>query len=333
MSQSLTVDFIQSYSTINRGPAVGLKVSFSAQPQHVLGVFGPSGAGKTTLLRCLAGLENPVQGRIQFGDDVWFDADKKTNLSPSKRGVGYLFQSFALFPHLTVLDNVGYGLRTLTPQQRFERITDIFERLKLKGLEKRRPSQLSGGQKQRVALARTLVTQPKLLLLDEPLSTLDLPARLELRAELKDLLTAMRVPVLLVTHDRIEAEVLSDELLLLSAGEIRQRGTPDEVFSRPRDLATARAVGVDNFLKKRGQSQTICFRAENVSLKERGHPECEQAELISLSSEGPFFRVNLKMQSEDQPMITALIPRAAALSSKLHTGQTYSVAISESLSL
>ena len=321
----LVADFVQSYSQ-----NAGLSVSFTASTDQVLGIFGPSGAGKTTLLRCIAGLEKPAKGKISYGDEVWFDSEKKINLPAHKRGVGFLFQNFALFPHLTVLENIRYGLRA--NPERSSRTQDIFERLKLGGLEQRRPSQLSGGQKQRVALARALVLRPKIVLLDEPLSTLDQPARLEMRAELKDVLKAARVPVLLVTHDRVEAEVLADELLLLNAGEIRQRGAPLDVFDHPVDLASARAVGIENFLKKHGQ-ETLCFRAENVELKESGHSGKDQAELISLAPEGPFLRVRLKILGGDHQSITALIPKSANLPSKLHIGQTYSVFISDAMSL
>jgi molybdate transport system ATP-binding protein len=178
-------------------------------------LFGPSGCGKTTVLRCLAGLERPEHGRIIFGDDVWFDSDTKTHLSPQKRGIGLVFQDYALFPHLSVAENIAYGLDALPKPERQTRVDEIIQRFGLDEQRHRRPRQISGGQQQRVALARALVTQPRLLLLDEPLSALDTGLRNELREDLRIQLKTLDIPVVLVTHDQAEAELLGAQIIMM----------------------------------------------------------------------------------------------------------------------
>src|SRR5581483_848175 len=178
-------------------------------------LFGPSGCGKTTALRCLAGLTRPEAGVIRCGADVWFDADRRIDLSPQWRGVGFLFQDYALFPHLTVAGNVGYAVPRA---ERRARVGELLAAFGLTGLEDRYQNQVSGGQQQRVALARTLARRPRLLLLDEPLSALDGPAREQLRPGLRDRLAGFSVPVVLVTHDRTEAIALADHLIVMDRG-------------------------------------------------------------------------------------------------------------------
>lgn len=209
-------------------------------------LFGPSGCGKTTVLRCLAGLETPEAGTIQFGAETWFDATCNIHMTPQKRGIGFVFQDYALFPHLTVAGNVGYSLGGLSANERRRRVGELLEQFELSTQAQQRPNQLSGGQQQRVALARTLACRPKLLLLDEPLSALDAALREPLRGELRRLLVACDIPVLLVTHDREEALVLGDELVVMSKGAVRQSGPVLEVFNRPADAEVARIVRVEN---------------------------------------------------------------------------------------
>lgn len=227
------------------GAAIHGELRLGARGPGVSVLFGPSGCGKTTVLRCLAGLERPEEGEIRFGDETWFDAARGVCLAPQQRGVGFVFQDFALFPHLTVAGNIGYGLRRHPAAERHRRVSEFIERFGLGGLEARHPRQLSGGQQQRVALARALACRPRLLLLDEPLAALDAVLREELRTGLRAMLAACEVPVLLVTHDRAEALALGDELIVMDAGVVRQTGPVLEVFNRPADATVAKIVQIE----------------------------------------------------------------------------------------
>jgi molybdate transport system ATP-binding protein len=211
----------------------------------VTALFGPSGCGKTTTLRCLAGLDRPDEGTIRLGGETWYDRARRVFLRPQRRGVGLLFQDYALFPHRTVAGNVEFGLSGLPRAERQRRAGDVLDMLRVRGLEDRYPHQLSGGQQQRVALARVLVCRPRLLLLDEPLSALDGPTREELRPELRRVLADAGVPAVVVTHDRAEAAALADRVVVLDRGAIVQRGLVAEVFARPADVTAARIVGME----------------------------------------------------------------------------------------
>ncbi|MCX7700330.1 MAG: ABC transporter ATP-binding protein, partial [Gemmataceae bacterium] len=245
MSHALTARFAKRFSETT---SVAVELSLPAEGFSVAVLFGPSGCGKTTVLRCLAGLERPDEGRIDFRDETWFDAASGCHLSPQRRDIGYLFQDYALFPHLTVWDNVAYGLRGIPASERRQRVESVLELLGLRGLDHRYPRQLSGGEQQRVALARVLVRRPRLLLLDEPLSAVDGPTRDRLRSELRGWLSRFGVPVILVTHDRVEAASLADRLLVLHQGRVIQSGDPIEVFSQPISPDVARVVGIETVL-------------------------------------------------------------------------------------
>ena len=208
-------------------------------------LFGPSGSGKTTVLRCLAGLERLETGSIDFDGQTWLDVSKQVFMPPRSRGVGFVPQDHALFPHHTVKGNVGYGLADLPGTDRARLLTESLRWLGLEGLKDRWPRELSGGQQQRVALARTIVRQPRLLLLDEPLAALDTPTRLRLRGELRQWLQQLRMATILVTHDPVEALALSDDVLVLHAGHNVEHGPTQEVFSRPSHLAAAEATAVE----------------------------------------------------------------------------------------
>ena len=208
----------------------------------VTALIGPSGCGKTTVLRCLAGLDVPQSGRISFGDEVWFDGPRNIFERPQKRGIGYLFQEYALFPHLTVFDNIAFGLSQIEKGAARRRIADLVSLLQLTGLEARYPHELSGGQQQRVALARTVAPRPRLLLLDEPLSALDTPTRSELRQELRRVLAEWSIPTIVVTHDPTEVVALADEVIVLFEGRVRQHGRVEQVFAIPADADVARIV-------------------------------------------------------------------------------------------
>ncbi len=209
-------------------------------------LFGPSGSGKTTVLRCLAGLERPDAGRIQFGPEPWFDSQRKIHRPPQKRRIGYAFQDAALFPHLSVGNNIRYHLAGLSSAEKSRRVRDLVEAFRLGGLEQRNVQTLSGGERQRVALARTLSHRPRLLLLDEPLSALDTPTRVQLRKELRTLLPRFEIPIVVVTHDRTEALSLGDRLVVMDEGRILQEGPIPEVFSKPNGKRTAEIVGMEN---------------------------------------------------------------------------------------
>src|SRR6266487_3850951 len=227
------------------GTMIQVELRRPADPFSLTVLFGPSGSGKSTTLRCLAGLEKPERGIIRFGDEIWSDAARGIFLPPQRRRIGYLFQDYALFPHLCVAQNIGYGLGQVAPPERRQRIEEIVALLGLTGLDDRYPRQLSGGQQQRVALARALVCRPRLLLLDEPLSALDAPTREQLRRQLRHWLIELQISALLVTHDRIEALALGDYLAVFHAGRVCQTGSVQQVFSAPADLNVAHIVGVD----------------------------------------------------------------------------------------
>ncbi|MQA92696.1 MAG: ATP-binding cassette domain-containing protein [Gemmatimonas sp.] len=200
-----------------------LDVSFDAH-RGITALFGPSGAGKTLTLRTIAGLTVPDSGRIELDGRVLLDTQRAINLPPRARNIGYVFQQYALFPHLSVFRNVGFGIRGLPAEEGRERIGRLLELVGLEGLGKRRPTQLSGGQQQRVALARALATHPELLLLDEPFAAVDLRVRRRLRAELRRIHDVTGTPMLLVTHDVTEVRQLADSLVLIDGGRVHRSG-------------------------------------------------------------------------------------------------------------
>jgi molybdate transport system ATP-binding protein len=207
MADELTVSVRKQHAG---GPEITADLRLPLAGPSVMVLFGPSGAGKTTVLRCIAGLEQPDAGRVLCGDQVWYDGARAFSLVPQRRRLGYLPQDYAVFPHLTVKGNVEYGLRDGDRAAREKTVRDLLDRFELSGLEDRYPRALSGGQLQRVALARALASQPRLLLLDEPLSALDVPTRVRMRAGLRHILACVQVPAIVVTHDRTEALALGD---------------------------------------------------------------------------------------------------------------------------
>jgi len=225
-------------------------VSMQLSQGEVVSLLGPSGSGKTTLLRAVAGLEQPHRGTIRIEDRVVFDGAAKTEVPAEKRNLGLVFQSYALWPHRTVFDNVAYGLklRDVASAQIKERVTSALANLGLGHLAERFPHQLSGGQQQRVAIARALVYNPPVILMDEPLSNLDAKLREEARAWLRELILRLQLSALVVTHDQNEAMAMSDRILLLNNGVIEQQGTPQEMYARPSTLFTAEFMGSNNVL-------------------------------------------------------------------------------------
>lgn len=240
MADTLTADFLLTHP---RGPAIHGRLEMPATQHSITVLLGSSGCGKTTVLRCLAGLERPQQGRITFGSEVWFDSERRIHLPPQQRRIGFVFQDYALFPHLSVADNIAHGLHTLPPHERSARVDAMLQRFDLTAERHRRPREISGGQQQRVALARALVIQPRLLLLDEPLSALDTDLRESLREDLRHHLRALNIPVLMVTHDRTEARLLADQLVIMHLGHVLQAGTVAAVSQKPASEQVAKVLG------------------------------------------------------------------------------------------
>lgn len=222
-----------------------LEVDFVAPPGITI-LFGASGSGKTTLLNCVAGLMTPAAGRIAAGGRVFFDSARGLNVPVAGRGIGYVFQDLALFPHLSVAANVEYGLGRLSAAARRARSESLLESFRIAPLRRRKPREISGGERQRVALARALVTDPCVLLLDEPLSGLDAPTRSRLFQDLHAWNEAHRIPVLYVTHSREEVFALGERVLVLQRGRVLAQGSPYEVLEKPAQEALAELAGVEN---------------------------------------------------------------------------------------
>jgi molybdate transport system ATP-binding protein len=338
MERALSFDVERRF---HRGPVIQAAAALPLDPAAgaVTVLFGPSGSGKTTVLRAVAGLDRPDRGLIRFDGETWFDGADGTFVPPQRRRVGLLFQDHALFPHLSVAANVGYGLGALSRAERDARVRALAERLRFADLLRRRPGELSGGERQRVALARALAPSPRLLLLDEPLSALDAPSRTELRGELRRTLEATGVPALVVTHDRIEALALGDRIVVMVDGRVRQVGAVGAVFSAPADAEVAGVVGTENVLPVRlarregglavvraGPVELVavdpgglegeafaCLRAEEIVIEEAPGARSSAQNLIAgvvaaRADEGPLVRVRLDC---GVPLV-ALVTRASA---------------------
>ena len=243
---------VQLQKTLNPASPAPFKLDlrFKTGP-GVLILFGASGAGKSLTLQLLAGLQTPDQGRIRVGGDVLFDSGRLINLPVRSRGVGFVFQNLALFPHLNTRQNVSYGLAHLSGIERQQRVEAMLEKLKIDRLADRFTQTLSGGEQQRVALARALVTLPRMLLLDEPLSALDLSIKRSILADLQRINQELRIPILYVTHDRSEALSLGEHLLVLEAGRAVAEGKPIDVLTQPLKESVANLTGVENLFDVR----------------------------------------------------------------------------------
>ncbi|HIY65985.1 MAG TPA: ABC transporter ATP-binding protein [Candidatus Agrococcus pullicola] len=260
-------------------------------------LLGQSGCGKTSTMRCIAGLETPNGGRITIGDDVLFDADRGINRSPNKRNIGMVFQSYAIWPHMTVFENVAFGLKMkgVGRADVKARVMETLELVGLDGFADRGASALSGGQMQRVALARSVVMRPSVLLLDEPLSNLDARLRHRLRGDLRELQQSLGLTSVYVTHDQEEALALADRIAMMQHGRIVQIGSPDEIYAKPLSASIADFLGVANILSVSRKDEThvgvdgtdvvlealpfapleelrACVRAEDIDVRE-GEPE------------------------------------------------------------
>lgn len=323
-----------------------LEVELSLAPGEgqVLVLFGPSGSGKTMTIKCLAGITNPDAGFISIGGKTVFDSQSKINLPLRQRRVGYLPQSYSLFPHLTVAENIAFGL--FDRKQAKGRVTELLKLMQLDGLEKFYPRHLSGGQQQRVALARALAPEPAILLLDEPFSALDAAIRAELRQNLILLSQGLAVPIVFITHDLEEAYMLGQRIAVYDQGKILQYSRREEVFNYPASKAVARLMGIPNLwdgrtlttdpkerralvrtalgtiwvqlppgqpLPQPGQPVTVCLRPERVGLQPAGKPPGPPAEPVNrwpvrLAGEvarGSRYTLYVKLVSAKSPAFPA----------------------------
>jgi molybdate transport system ATP-binding protein len=296
MAAEMSIDLVKTFPG---RPPIRVCLRYPIATSALMILFGPSGSGKTTVLRSIAGLEWPEQGIIRFASSTWLDTATGTKVAPQARQIGYMAQDYALFPTYTVAGNIAYGLGNLAAAERKKRVEELLELFQLHGLGHAKPSELSGGQQQRVALARAVATRPHLLLLDEPLSALDAPTRIQLRAELRTLLNQLAIPSIIVTHDWSEALALGDAMAVMSNGTVLQVGEPQEVFSRPANAEVARVVGVETVVQgtiaeihdelatvrvgaaslralappQRDSDVFVCIRAEDVTIELGGSVE------------------------------------------------------------
>jgi iron(III) transport system ATP-binding protein len=242
------------YKTAKDGVLAVDSLSFYIDEREFVTLLGPSGCGKTTTLRCVAGLEVPASGEIAIAGETVFSESRRINVPVEKRDIGIVFQSYAIWPHMSVFENVAFPLRSRRGIPRREidrRVTEALRTVRMEELIARPAPQLSGGQQQRVALARALVKRPKLLLLDEPLSNLDAVLRDEMRVEIKEICKALEIAVLYVTHDQVEALAMSDRILVMRAGKVLQQGSPADIYHRPENQFVASFIGAANLFEGR----------------------------------------------------------------------------------
>lgn len=263
-------------------------------------LLGPSGCGKTTLLRMIAGLETPDQGDIYFDDTCVFSSFSGINLPPEKRGLGFVFQDFALWPHMTVFENVAFGLRVKGKVQDLDQqVKDALEAVQLKGFEKRYPHQLSGGQQQRVAFARAIAIRPPCILFDEPLSALDAILREEMRRELKNLVSRLGTTSVFVTHDQIEAMTMSDRIAVMNQGNVEQYEEPEKIYECPSTPFVARFVGKSNWI-----SPSAMIRPEHLSLTPTQRWEAREMEVEGVQYMGSAYEVILRSRERSWSLVT-----------------------------
>jgi molybdate transport system ATP-binding protein len=250
------------------GPAFTLDVAFNAPPGITM-LFGASGSGKTTLLRCIAGLTRPDEGRVAIGDRVLFDSTSGIDVAVQDRHVGYVFQQAALFPHMSLRENIGYGLHQVSADERRQRVSAVAESFRITPILDRQPGQVSGGERQRAALARALVTKPSLLLLDEPLSALDHAIQSRLMDDLRRASESGRIPMVYVTHSHREVYTLGERALVIDNGRVIASGTPHEVLDRPEQRVVANLAGFENVfdavvVERRERAGTMECRIEST---------------------------------------------------------------------
>jgi molybdate transport system ATP-binding protein len=260
-------------------------------PSGITIVFGPSGAGKSTLLDCIAGLLRPDDGRIEIDGEVLLDVERRVDVPPAKRKIAYVFQSLALFPHMTVEQNVGYGLADMPGPERASRVTAMLEAFRVEQLAKRKANEISGGEQQRVALARSLATSPRVLLLDEPLTALDEGLKKSIMEDLRRWNAAQNIPILYVTHSRAEVDALGESVIVLEHGKIISTGTPHEVLDAPRRSSLAQASGFENLFS----GVVTEFReADGVMRVQLVHGGCEIETPLGHATAGTAVRLAIR---------------------------------------
>lgn len=265
-------------------------ISLTIDSGKLTTLLGPSGCGKTTLLRMIAGLEVPDEGEIYLGDKCVFSSLQKIFVKPEKRHLGYVFQDFALWPHLTVFENVAFGLRALKKKKNLkEKVMKALRAVELEDFAFRYPGSLSGGQQQRVAFARAIVIEPECILFDEALSALDSSLRKSMRTELTALISSLGITAIFVTHDQTEAMSMSHKIAVLNKGSVEQYDTPENIYSKPATHFVAKFVGLSNWI-----SQNTMFRPEKASLEKQADCVDFDCEVTSLEFLGSSYEAHFK---------------------------------------
>ncbi|MEX0873234.1 MAG: ABC transporter ATP-binding protein [Aquisalimonadaceae bacterium] len=342
---------------------IPLAVEFSCEAGELVALFGPSGSGKSTVLRCIAGLHRPRQGAITVNGTTWLDSRQSRDVPAHRRSIGMVSQHYALFPHMTALENVMAGLEHLPSGARPARARKLLELVNLPDLGGRRPSQLSGGQQQRVAVARALAREPRVLLLDEPFSAVDKVTRSKLYRELADLRARLNIPVVMVTHDLDEAAALADRIVIVHHGRTLQQGIPFDIMERPADALVARLVDSRNLFlatvashdreagvtaldwagralraalredHATGERVMFCIPAPRVVLQRRFRPGDTEREntlagrIIQVISLTETTRVVLRLDGEDNPWLYLNLSPHAARRNRLAAGEEVRVSL------
>lgn len=314
------INVTKNYYSLNRkNSSFLLDVNFDADNEIVV-LFGGSGSGKTTTLRCVAGIDKPDNGKIIINDKVYFDKEKNINIKPQMRNLGYVFQNYALFPHMNVWKNIEYGLKHLSEKDKKKRIEYMLQFFNIEHLVNHYPDQLSGGQQQRVALARALAPKPDILLLDEPFSALDMIIRNKLREKIKLIQNEFKIPVLFITHSPQEAFAVADKIVAYHNGHIQQIGTAEDIFYKPCNIEVAKLVGVTNIfttidiekinIMKFIETDTTLnkhdvfawgIRPENIhihKLENRNNKNNIVGQVKSVINRGSSWSINFKLKSE-----------------------------------
>ena len=297
-------------------PPIRAGIRYPLEASTVLILFGPSGSGKTTVLRSVAGLEWPEHGTIQFASKTWLDTAAGISITPQERHIGYMAQDYALFPTYTVAGNIAYGLGDLAVSDRKKRVEEMLELFQLRGFGRAKPQELSGGQQQRVALARAVAPRPQLLLLDEPLSALDAPTRLQLRGELRGLLKQLALPSIIVTHDWTEALTLGDVMAVMSEGNVLQIGSPQDVFSRPANADVARVVGVETVVQGtcvENHEGLATVQVGMISLTAIASPEIDSDVFVCIRAEDVTLELAGSVETSARNHLTGTVQTIASL--------------------